>query len=217
MQLAGPGSPFINVVTILVSPGAIRLALLPTIAKEMWAKRQERAKQDARALTIKLQEQKHLNSEAIKAKLKGELLAEDFDALKENIKQEIARIEDAITALESERSTMEELIAQRPSATPSRLVCRISAPLSILMAAVTGSAPAVAENSPICKFWGSLRLPSDQNQTRRRPAFARAAWRVFIRGSALGRAPDTNVLRGKPCPCHPRSVAPLLLGAVEIL
>ncbi len=88
------------------------LALLPEIAKEVWAKRQERAKQDSRALTIKLQEQRHLNSEAIKAKLKGELLAEDFDALKVNITEEIARIEAALTALESERSTMEELIAQ---------------------------------------------------------------------------------------------------------
>ena len=88
------------------------LAQLPRIAKEVWAKRQERARQDSRALTIKLQEQRHLNSEAIKAKLKGELLAEDFDALKVNITEEIRRIEAALTALESERSTMEELIAQ---------------------------------------------------------------------------------------------------------
>ena len=88
------------------------LALLPEIAKEVWAKRQERAKQNSRALTIRLQEQKHLNSEAIKAKLRGELLAEDFDALKVNITEEIKRIEAAITALESERSTIEELIAQ---------------------------------------------------------------------------------------------------------
>ena len=88
------------------------LALLPDIAKEVWAKRQERAKQDSRALTIKLQEQRHLNSEAIKAKLKGDLLQEDFDALKVNITEEIARIEAALNALESERSTMEELIAQ---------------------------------------------------------------------------------------------------------
>jgi site-specific DNA recombinase len=54
------------------------LAQLPDIAKEVWAKRQERAKQDSRALTIKLQAQRHLNSEAIKAKLKGELLAWAF-------------------------------------------------------------------------------------------------------------------------------------------
>jgi len=93
------------------------LALLPALAKEVWAKRQERAKQDSRALNIRLQEQKHLNSEAIKAKaikakLKGELSTEDFAAFKENTNEEIARIENALTALESERSTMEELIAQ---------------------------------------------------------------------------------------------------------
>lgn len=63
-------------------PTPEHLAMLPDIAKEVWAKREERAKQDSRALTIKLQEQRHLNSGAIKAKLKGELLAEDFDALK---------------------------------------------------------------------------------------------------------------------------------------
>jgi site-specific DNA recombinase len=96
----------------MYQPTVEYLALLPEIAKEVWAKRQERAKQDFRALTIKLQEQRHLNSEAIKAKLKGELLAEDFDALKANIIEETARIAAAITALESERSTMEELIAQ---------------------------------------------------------------------------------------------------------
>jgi site-specific DNA recombinase len=88
------------------------LALLPSIAKEVWAKRKERAKQDSRALTIRLQEQKYLNSQAIKAKLKGGLAEEDFADLKQNINEEITRIEAAITALESERSTMEELIAQ---------------------------------------------------------------------------------------------------------
>jgi hypothetical protein len=60
------------------------LALLPDLAKKVWAKRQERVKQDSRALNIRLQEQKHLNSQAIKAKLKGELSAEDFAALKQN-------------------------------------------------------------------------------------------------------------------------------------
>jgi hypothetical protein len=74
--------------------------------------RQERAKQDSRALTIRLQEQKHLNSDAIKAKLKGELLQEDVDALKQSITEEIALIEKQLSALESERSTMDELIAQ---------------------------------------------------------------------------------------------------------
>jgi len=96
----------------MYQPTVEYLALLPDIAKEVWATRQEQAKQTSRALTIRLQEQRHLNSEAIKAKLKGELAEGDFAALKQNITEEIALIEGQLSALESERSTMEELIAQ---------------------------------------------------------------------------------------------------------
>jgi hypothetical protein len=58
------------------------------------------------------EEQKYLNSQAIKAKLKGELSAEDFADLKQSITEETVLIEEQLTALESERSTMAELIAQ---------------------------------------------------------------------------------------------------------
>src|SRR6266851_2285888 len=88
------------------------LAILPDVAKDVWKVREERARQDSRALTIRLQEQKHLNSQAIKAKLKGDLSEEDFAALKQNITEETALIGKQLTALESERSTMEELVAQ---------------------------------------------------------------------------------------------------------
>jgi site-specific DNA recombinase len=96
----------------MYQPTVEYLALLPEVAKEVWKVRQERVKQDSRALTVRLQDQKHLNSQAIKAKLAGELSAEDFAALKQNITEEISLIEGQLTALESERSTMEELIAQ---------------------------------------------------------------------------------------------------------
>jgi hypothetical protein len=88
------------------------LAQLPEIAKQVWKVREERVRQDSRALTIRLQDQKRLNSQAIKAKLMGELAEEDFAALKQNISEETALIEKQLTALESERSTMEELVAQ---------------------------------------------------------------------------------------------------------
>ena len=88
------------------------LERLPEIAKQLWMVRQERVQQDSRALTIRLQDQKHLNSQAIKAKLKGELTDTDFTTLKQSITEETALIEKQLTALESERSTMEELIAQ---------------------------------------------------------------------------------------------------------
>jgi site-specific DNA recombinase len=96
----------------MYQPTAEYLAILPDVAKEVWNVREERARQDSRALTIRLQEQKHLNSQAIKAKLKGDLTEEDFAALKQNINEETALIEKQLTALESERSTMEELVTQ---------------------------------------------------------------------------------------------------------
>jgi site-specific DNA recombinase len=96
----------------MYEPTTEYLRMLPDIAKDVWEKRQGRATQDSRTLKAKLDEQRYLNSQAIKAKLKGELLEEDFDALKVSITEETALIEKQLQALESERSTMEELIAQ---------------------------------------------------------------------------------------------------------
>ena len=93
-------------------PNVELLKRLPEIAQKHWEVREERVRQDSRALNIRLQDQKRLNSAAIKAKLKGELTAEDFDSLKATITEEIASIEHQLSALESERSTMEELISQ---------------------------------------------------------------------------------------------------------
>jgi hypothetical protein len=88
------------------------LERLPDIARKHWQTREERKRQDSRALNIRLQEQKRLNSTAIKAKLRGELSAEDFDALKASITEETTIIEQQLSALESERPTMEELLEQ---------------------------------------------------------------------------------------------------------
>jgi site-specific DNA recombinase len=62
-----------NFVDLLGSyhPTVEYLALLPEVAKEVWKAREGRAKQDSRALTIRLQEQKYLNSEAIKGQIEG--------------------------------------------------------------------------------------------------------------------------------------------------
>lgn len=55
---------------------------------------------------------KRLNSAGIKAKLSGELTAEDFDSIKMTNAEEKAAIESQLTALESEKTIMEELIEQ---------------------------------------------------------------------------------------------------------
>lgn len=88
------------------------LNLLPEIAAKTWEVREERIKQDSRALNIRLAEQTRLNSQAIKAKLTGELASEDFDSLKANIAEEKQKIENALSALESERKTLEQMSKQ---------------------------------------------------------------------------------------------------------
>jgi site-specific DNA recombinase len=88
------------------------LNLLPEIAAKTWEIREERIKQDSRALSIRLAEQTRLNSQAIKAKVTGELASEDFDALKANIAEEKQKIESALSALESERKTLQQMSKQ---------------------------------------------------------------------------------------------------------
>jgi DNA invertase Pin-like site-specific DNA recombinase len=85
---------------------------LPKIAEKQWEVRNEDIRQESRALSIRLSEQKRLNSQAIRAKLTGELSAEDFEELKQNITEERERIETELNALEQERKTLAEMSQQ---------------------------------------------------------------------------------------------------------
>jgi len=88
------------------------LEQLPAIAARQWKAREDRIRQESRSLNIRLDEQRRLNSDAIKAKLKGELTEEDFDDVKQSIAEEITKIERELSALESEKSMMQELMEQ---------------------------------------------------------------------------------------------------------
>lgn len=85
---------------------------LPEIASNQWQARHNTIQQDSRSLNIRLADQKRLNSQAIKARVTGELDLEDFDALKKNIAEEIQKIQEALTSLEQERKMMEDLTQQ---------------------------------------------------------------------------------------------------------
>ena len=76
------------------------------------AEREARNRQDSKALKIRLEEIRRLNSAAIKAKLTGELTAEDFDLLKATNTTDAAGVEQQLSALESEKNMMQELIEQ---------------------------------------------------------------------------------------------------------
>jgi DNA invertase Pin-like site-specific DNA recombinase len=96
----------------LIQPEAHLLAEIPTLAAHSWSDRKERIANDSRALMRRLDEQTTLNQKAIKAKLLGELSEADFHIMKESITQETAQIQEQITALDAEQSSMEDLMAQ---------------------------------------------------------------------------------------------------------
>ena len=85
---------------------------LTELAAKHWEPRSEHIQQESRALNIRLSAQKRLNSQAIKAKLTGDLSPEDFETLKQNIKEETDKIESELNALEYERKTLEEMSQQ---------------------------------------------------------------------------------------------------------
>lgn len=86
---------------------------LPEIAAKEWQAREEHIGRDSRALAVRLNEQKCSNSQAIKAKLTGELSAGDFEALKQDIAEKTEEIQCELTRLEQEKKTLEELKQQQ--------------------------------------------------------------------------------------------------------
>jgi site-specific DNA recombinase len=95
-----------------MQPTAELLAQLPELAAREWETRKGRIAKEAEALSKRLTTQRTLNQKIVLAKLNGEISADDFDFVKKSIVEETFLIESQITALDAERSTMEDLIQQ---------------------------------------------------------------------------------------------------------
>ena len=93
-------------------PTAHLLSKIPELAARSWEDRKSRIAADAKVLSNRLTAQNTLNQRAIVAKLDGSLSEDDFQVMKKSVSEEIARIESDIKALDSERSSMEDLISQ---------------------------------------------------------------------------------------------------------
>jgi site-specific DNA recombinase len=96
----------------MMQPTMELLAMLPELAARQWEARKTRIATEARTLKNRQADQQTLNRKAIEAKLKGDLSPEDFAVLKNSLTEEAYRINAEINALDSERSTMEDLIRQ---------------------------------------------------------------------------------------------------------
>jgi hypothetical protein len=89
------------------------VAKLPSLAAHAWATRKQTIADDARVLSRRMAEQTTLNRRLIESKLTGDIDAIDFQMMKDNINAEIQKIEEERKSLDSEASTMLELIEQQ--------------------------------------------------------------------------------------------------------
>jgi site-specific DNA recombinase len=85
---------------------------LPEIAARQWASRKERVGKDAETLSKRLADQNTLNQKLIVAKLNGEISQQDFQTMKTSIADETERINTQISALDAEKSTLQDLMQQ---------------------------------------------------------------------------------------------------------
>jgi site-specific DNA recombinase len=94
----------------MMEPVQELLDKLPEIAAANWSQRKDRITSERRQLSTRLAEQTALNQKAIEAKLNGELSQEDFAVMKAAIAERTAAINEQLKSLESEQSTMDELL-----------------------------------------------------------------------------------------------------------
>lgn len=102
---------FVSLLSMIV-PTAELLAQLPEIIAEQWRERKQRISTDAVRLKARLAEQETLNQRAVVSKIRGELSAEDFETYKKVSAEEKLRIDEQLSALNSEQNTMEEMMRQ---------------------------------------------------------------------------------------------------------
>ncbi|HZZ39929.1 MAG TPA: recombinase family protein [Acidobacteriaceae bacterium] len=96
----------------MIQPTAQLLAELPQRVGPVWQARVDRIAGERKRLEGQLAEQNALNQKAVLARVRGDISGEDFEALKASLAEEILRIQTALTTLNSEKATMEELLKQ---------------------------------------------------------------------------------------------------------
>jgi site-specific DNA recombinase len=102
---------FVHILGML-EPTQELLNRLPEIAKTYWAHRLERIKTERRTLSSRLADVKTLNQRILLQKVNGELSAEDFSILKENVTQQKDEVEAQLIVLDTETTTMQSLLEE---------------------------------------------------------------------------------------------------------
>jgi len=91
-------------------PDAATVAQFPTIAAEVWARRQGDSSMTAKELTVRLEEQKKLKAELLRARLRGEVSQADYAQANVDFDDEIEVVAQQIHALRSQRGTLDAFL-----------------------------------------------------------------------------------------------------------
>ena len=85
------------------------LNAVPKMVAAAWKHRAERAEEERRQVTARLNDQKALNQKTIEARVKGQISDEDFATMKKSVAAEIEAFEHQLRALDEEKNGMQEL------------------------------------------------------------------------------------------------------------
>lgn len=93
----------------MLQPKDELLNAVPKIVAAAWKHRAERAEEERRQLTLRMNEQKALNQKTIEARVKGQISDEDFATMKKSITSELEDFEHRLKGLDEEKNGMQEL------------------------------------------------------------------------------------------------------------
>jgi site-specific DNA recombinase len=93
-----------------LKPDNQAVVALPEIAEQVWTQRQGDAEASARKLRARLDEQKRLKSELLRAKLRGEVAQADYAAANAEFDAEIAMLNEQFRATQLDRASFEEFL-----------------------------------------------------------------------------------------------------------
>ncbi len=91
-------------------PDAATVSQFPAIAAEVWARRRGDSSTTSRELTSRLEEQKTLKAELLRAKLRGEVSQADYALANADFDDEIERIGQQMRTLLSQRGTLDAFL-----------------------------------------------------------------------------------------------------------
>jgi len=91
-------------------PDAATVAQFPTIASDVWARRQSNTVSRIKALTVRLEQQKRMKAELLRARLRGEVNQADYAEANREFDDEIESMTRDLQAIRSQHGTLDAFL-----------------------------------------------------------------------------------------------------------